>query len=647
MKFDGYRIVAYVDGARVLCFSRSGLDWTHRMPAVAQALATLGLQDAWLDGELVAVDDRGVPQFQRLQQALDPANGEDPILMVFDVLQLMGADLRPKPLRERRRLLQQALASLPRDGAVRLVDLIDDASPALRDRACEAGFEGVILKDLESDYRSGRNRAWLKLKCRREQEFVIGGYTRTAAGRQTLTALLLGYYDDRGRLHFAGRAGTGFSEEQLAGLRKRFDSLAQQTSPFADPPKLRNSERPVWVRPELVAQVRFAEWTESGILRQPLFLGLREDKSARDVRRELDMGNTQSTSRKRGTPAKKRASPDTRSPTRAGARVAARSTAPAAVKSARKRATDLVATGTRRVQPRQASVTLTNPQRVLFPADGVTKQQLANYYEAVAPVLWPHLRLRPLSLVRATNNQSRVFFQRHVEGENTPGLTSVSIPSSDVEPYFVCASEKSIPLLAQMGAVELHTWGSRMPRPDVADRITFDLDPDPTLPWPRVREAATLVRDMLQELGLQAFLKTSGGMGLHVVVPLEKGPPLEVVAAFSRRVAEHLARLIPERFSAKRGAPNRKGRIYVDWQRNQFAATTVSAYSPRHRPGVPVSLPIDWSELGKTDIRGAHFNLRNVAARVAEQGDAWAALPPIRQSLTRRVIDRLETAAAG
>ena len=335
LKFDGYRIVAYVDGARVLCFSRSGLDWTHRMPAVAQALATLGLQDAWLDGELVAVDDRGVPQFQRLQQALDPANGEDPILMVFDVLQLMGADLRPKPLRERRRLLQQALASLPRDGAVRLVDLIDDASPALRDRACEAGFEGVILKDLESDYRSGRNRAWLKLKCRREQEFVIGGYTRTAAGRQTLTALLLGYYDDRGRLHFAGRAGTGFSEEQLAGLRKRFDSLAQQTSPFADPPKLRNSERPVWVRPELVAQVRFAEWTESGILRQPLFLGLREDKSARDVRRELDMGNTQSTSRKRGTPAKKRASPDTRSPTRAGARVAARSTAPAAVKSAR------------------------------------------------------------------------------------------------------------------------------------------------------------------------------------------------------------------------------------------------------------------------------------------------------------------------
>ena len=261
------------------------------MPAVAQALATLGLQDAWLDGELVAVDHRGVPQFQRLQQALDPANGEDPILMVFDVLQLMGADLRPKPLRERRRLLQQALASLPRDGAVRLVDLIDDASPALRDRACEAGFEGVILKDLESGYRSGRNRAWLKLKCRREQDFVIGGYTRTAAGRQTLHDTFVGYYDDRGRLHFAGRAGTGFSEEQLARASAS-TVLAQQASPFADPPKLRNSERPVWVRPELVAQVRFAEWTESGVLRQPLFLGLREDKSARDVRRELDMGNT-------------------------------------------------------------------------------------------------------------------------------------------------------------------------------------------------------------------------------------------------------------------------------------------------------------------------------------------------------------------
>jgi bifunctional non-homologous end joining protein LigD len=201
-------------------------------------------------------------------------------------------------------------------------------------------------------------------------------------------------------------------------------------------------------------------------------------------------------------------------------------------------------------------------------------------------------------------------------------------------------------MLAQMGAVELHTWGSRMPRPEMADRITFDLDPDPALAWPRVREAAILVRDMLQELGLRSLLKTSGGMGLHIVVPLAKGPPLDVAAAFSRRVAEHLARSNPQRFSAKRGASNRQGRIYLDWQRNQFAATTVCAYSPRHRPGVPVSLPIDWAELGKRDIRGPYFNLRNVAARVAERGDAWAALPPIRQSLTKRVIDRLEAAAA-
>jgi bifunctional non-homologous end joining protein LigD len=217
--------------------------------------------------------------------------------------------------------------------------------------------------------------------------------------------------------------------------------------------------------------------------------------------------------------------------------------------------------------------------------------------------------------VRATSAQGRVFFQRHVDG-NTRGLTSVAIPGSDEEHYFVAASQAEVPLLAQMGAVELHTWGSRMPRPDIADRVTFDLDPDPALPWPQVREAATLVRGKLQELGLQSLLKTSGGMGLHIVVPLLKGPSMQVVAAFSRRVAEHLAHLIPQRFSAKRGAPNRKGKIYIDWQRNQFAATTVCAYSPRHRPGVPVSLPIDWTSSARP-ISAGHISTCATSRRVS------------------------------
>jgi bifunctional non-homologous end joining protein LigD len=242
-----------------------------------------------------------------------------------------------------------------------------------------------------------------------------------------------------------------------------------------------------------------------------------------------------------------------------------------------------------------------------------------------------------------------VFFQRHVDARATSGLKPVNIADpggdGDREPYFVCASEAAIPLLAQLGAVELHTWGSRLPRPEHADRLTFDLDPDPALPWRAVREAATLLRDLLQELGLQSLLKTSGGHGLHVVVPIGAGPTLEIAAAFARRVASHLASVVPDRFAAKRGAANRKGKVYVDWQRNQFAATTVSAYSPRHRPGVPVSLPIAWDELGREDLRGAHYHLRNVIARVAADGDAWSASLPLRQALTRRVIDRLEAAA--
>ena len=641
LKFDGYRIVSHVDGERVHCFTRGGLDWTHRVPRVASLLAGLGLRGSWLDGELVAVDARGVPQFQKLQQALDPRSGEEPLLMVFDALQLSGADLRAKPQRDRKRLLQQSLAEVPRRGLVRLVDFVDGDSAALREQACAQGYEGVILKDADAPYRSGRNRGWLKLKCRREQEFVIAGYTRTAAGRDSLTALLLGYHDDQGRLRFAGRAGTGFSEQQLGALRRQLDALATTRPPFADPPKLRRAEQPQWVRPELVAQVRFAEWTNAGILRQPLFLGVREDVGPENVRREPDRifdasSETTATREKTRRGASRPA---------AGQGSATKRKAPARKASARA-ARSTHGTGADAGPSRRKSVELTHPERVLYPSDGVTKQQLAEYYETIAPVLWPHLKARPLSLIRATSAQGRVFFQRHVEGDSVPGLTPVSIPGSDEEPYFVCSSLGSIPLLAQMGAVELHTWGSRMPRPERADRMTFDLDPDPTLAWARVREAATLTRDLLAELGLKSLLKTSGGMGLHVVVPLSKGPPLEVAAAFSRRVAEHLARLLPERFSAKRGAANRQGKVYVDWQRNQFAATTVAAYSPRHRPGVPVSLPVDWDELGRRDIRGAWFNLRNVAARVAERGDAWADAPPIRQTLTQRVIDRLDAAAA-
>ncbi|MGI9245907.1 MAG: non-homologous end-joining DNA ligase, partial [Steroidobacteraceae bacterium] len=285
LKFDGYRILAWLDGERVHCYTRNGLHWTRRMPDVAAALARLGLRDAWLDGELIATDERGIPQFQRLQQALDPKSDASPRYVVFDALRLFGADLRARPQRERKRLLQQALADLPRGDVVRLVDFVDGESASLREQACEQGFEGVILKDADADYRSGRNRAWLKLKCRREQEFVIAGYTRTAAGRDTLTALLLGYYDDAGVLRFAGRAGTGFSEDQLGALRRQLDSRAVDRSPFADKPRLRGKETAQWVRPDLVAQVRFAEWTQSGLLRQPLFLGIREDVAAVGVRR--------------------------------------------------------------------------------------------------------------------------------------------------------------------------------------------------------------------------------------------------------------------------------------------------------------------------------------------------------------------------
>jgi bifunctional non-homologous end joining protein LigD len=597
LKLDGYRLLIHAQGARVTCSSRNGRDWTKRLPGIVAAIRQLNLDDTWLDGELVATDANGQPQFELLQRSFDEGKADSVQWIAFDALQVAGVDVRERPLRERKRLLQQTLASLHDNDPVRVIDYVEGAVGRLWQQVCRERREGLILKDPAAPYRGGRTRAWLKLKCRYEEEFVVGGFTQTGSGRPTLTSLLLGHYDKRRRLRFVGRAGSGFSNDQLAQLRRRLDRTRRTGSSFDPPAQLRSAEKPIWVKPTLVVQVRFAEWTAAGLLRQPLFLGVREDKPARDVRAPEAEASLLRTPR-----ADAKSNPSART-----------------------------------------AIKLTHPQRVLFPDDGITKAQLAVYYETMQDALWPHLIARPVSVLRAAN-EGKTFFQRHGSPDAPKLFTPVA--QSNREPYLRVRAATSLPLLAQLGIVELHTWGAHTPRVDRADRLTFDLDPDPALAWATVRTAALLVREMLDELGLKNLLKTSGGAGLHIVVPLTTTTPFTTASAFSGNIARHLARLFPDRFTAQRGAPRRRGKIFIDWQRNQQGATTVAAYSPRWRPGVPVSMPVEWSEVGRADLRFAHFNLRNAPTRFLEQGDAWMTAGRIRQALRTHLVTRVETLSA-
>jgi bifunctional non-homologous end joining protein LigD len=471
LKLDGYRLLARVDGGNVRIVTRNGRDWTDRVPRLRAALAQLGLRGSWLDGELVATDESGHSSFQKLQQTIGTSD-ESLTYHVFDAPFLDGRDLRASPTRERKARLERALhGHVDGDGPLRYSRHLDGPPHELWRNACAQGLEGLILKDPEAPYTAGRTASWLKLKCRAEQEFVIGGYSVLADGRPDISNLVLGHYE-RDALRFAGKVGTGFALADARAMRTRFAPARRATSPFADRVPVRGHETVTWLAPRHVAQVAFAGWTEDGRVRAPVFLGLREDKEAKTVTRET------------ARPAK-------------------------------------ATKGTKRASTTRAALpTLSHPDRVLYPDDGITKRELADYYVAVAPRLLPHLAGRPLSLVRATGN-ARAFFQKHHPGDPPPGLSTACIAvGTGRSDYLVCDDVAGLVSLAQLGAVELHTWGSSVPDPLHADRLTFDLDPDPALAWRAVADAALLVRALLADLGLVSFCKTTGGQGLHVVAPL-------------------------------------------------------------------------------------------------------------------------------
>ena len=586
LKFDGYRLLARVDGDKIVLLTRNGHDWTDRLPQLAVALNGMQLGSAWLDGEIVVLNSAGIPDFQALQNAFDGGTTHEVVYYLFDLPYHAGHDLTKVPLAARRKRLQALMQRNDLPG-LRFSAAFDVPVAELLASCRELGLEGVIGKRRDAPYVSRRSNDWIKLKCGQRQEFVIGGYTDPNGARTAFGSLLLGVHDAHGALQYAGNVGTGFSEKLLHELHGRLKAMAATKSPFAGKTDIDASAH--WVAPNLLAEVAFAGWTGSGRLRHAVFQGLRIDKPAANIVRE--------------TP--ERLAGPRKAPAKPGARVKNETRATAAT-------------------PAMLAIRITHADKIVDPASQANKQSVINYYDAVSASMMEHLNDRPVALVRAPEGvEGHLFFQKHSEKAALPGI---SLLDQALDPGHAPLLKVAAPIgllsAAQMNVIEFHTWNARDHDIGRPDRMTFDLDPGQGLPWTSVQEGALLVRALLDQLGLKAFLKTSGGKGLHVVVPLRPHFDWETVKDFSHAIVNHLARTIPGRFVAKSGPANRIGKLFVDYLRNGFGATTVSAWSLRARPGLGVSVPVDWSEL-QTLGAGDHWTLANVAPRFAVGNTPW------------------------
>lgn len=546
IKFDGYRALVAAKGGEVRVYTRSGQDWTDKFAPLVREFAALDLPGALIDGEIVAHDAKGNPDFSTLQNVLKRGHGsqgpQDALAFhAFDLLEVAGEDLAALPNIERK----ERLEALLEDAAppIHVADHIIGAGERLFESLCDAGQEGIISKAIDAPYASRRSRSWVKVKCTRRQEFVVIGWKASAARGRPFASLLLGQHED-GTLTYKGNVGTGFTADTMAELAAKMKPLARKTPPAEVD---RTASRGVtWLTPKLVAEIAFAEFTAQGSVRHASFLGLRSDKPARTVSPEQP--------------------------------------APAA--------------------PPPETVKISNRDRVIFPDSGQTKGDLADYYAEIAPLMLPFLGNRPVSLVRCPQGRARkCFFQKHDTGSMGDGVHHVPIRGKDggTEDYLYVADARGILQCVQMGTIEFHTWGSRAEAVERPERMIFDLDPDEGLDFGDVKRAAKDIREQLSHLGLASFAMLTGGKGVHVVVPLTPGHSWEEHKDFSRRFAEALTLAEPERFTATMSKAKRKGRIFIDWLRNQRGATAVAPYSARARSGAPVAAPIAWDELDGFD----------------------------------------------
>jgi bifunctional non-homologous end joining protein LigD len=611
LKLDGYRIQVHVqggaqgagEGAKVRLFTRKGLDWATRMPTLAQAAARLGVASAIVDGEVVVLDESGRSNFPELQAAFQNGKHGDMVYFAFDLLHLNGRNLRVLPLLQRKEILEELLSQADSSGVLRFCEHIKARGDIVFAKASELGAEGIVSKLVTAPYTSGRGNTWLKMKSTIKQEFVIGGFTPVSKTGHGIGSLLVGYYDG-GKLLYAGRCGTGFSHAIERMLRVRLDALAQKAPSFAELPR-EARKGAVWVKPELVAQIVFAGWTKDDLIRQSSFKSLREDKPATEVVRETALMGGASC----------QADPGARYEVRkADAKVGPKG---------------IITLG------------ITRPGKVLDEESGMTKQDLAEYYLAVAKQILPHIAGRPLSVLRCPDGiGGQAFFQKHASAGMPNGVHSVSIANKKTgkrEEFLTLNSAEGLVGMAQLGVLEIHPWGSKNVAVDQPDRIIFDLDPDETISWNTLADAADELRSRLKQLNLASFVKSTGGKGLHVVVPIEPEYEWPVIKDFSHRVVLQMERENSKLYTANMLKAVRKNRIYLDYLRNNREATAIAPFSTRARPGVPVAVTLDWKELKAVAKPEFHVSdLSNWQQRLRR--DPWSGLLKSRQRLTRETL---------
>ncbi len=611
IKYDGYRILAFKNNSRVRLLTRNGNDWTERFEALERSLAALTVERIVTDGEVVVRRADGTTDFQALQNVLKGRLAGRLVYYAFDIIYLDGFDLTRTPLGERKKILQRLLAGQDRDSALQFSDHIMGGGPAVYHHACRYALEGVVSKRVDASYRQRRTRDWVKSKCLQRQEFVLGGFTRPSGSRTGFGALLLGYHSPGGDLIYAGRVGTGFDEKMLRMLTRDLESIEQAASPFAKPLSSEEVRGVRWVAPERVAEVEFSQWTADGRLRHPAFKGLREDKAAGDVVRETPAVLPHQ-------PAHNDANP---------------SSGAAGVNAA-----------TSGSPGRVAGIRLTHPDRVLYPDQGITKYELALYYAQVADRILPHLSERPLTIVRCPQGrQKKCFYQKHFTDQLPTSVKGISIKDkTETRLYIIIEDIRGIIALVQLGALEFHPWGSRTDRLEHPDRMIFDLDPGPGISQPQLVDGCHHLKNRLQDLGLESFVKTSGGKGFHIVVPLVRRSTWDEVKTFSGALSADLTRCHPNLFIATMSKAKRTNKIFVDYLRNARGATSVAPYSTRARSGAPVSVPLDWQELNER-VTPDMYTVKNLAHRwKALQKDPWSDFFKIRQSMTLAMKKKLD-----
>jgi len=590
VKFDGYRTLMRVVKGKARLLTRKGLDWTHRFPEISQDGACL--PDCLIDGEICALDQEDITDFGALQQALSSGKTGALIYFVFDCLFASGLDYRKSPLEERKRVLEALLEGAPRTPHMRYVPHFAEDGASMLEAACKAGLEGIISKRLDAPYASGRGDTWTKSKCRGGQEVVIGGWR---GDENTLRSLLVGAYEGDALLYM-GRVGTGFPAKIAADLLSKLRPLRRERPPFSNPPRGRDF---IYVEPKLVGEIAFENITSDRIFRQPSFKGLRLDKDAKSVVIETAENTAEAT--RTSDMQVKRAAARSRNTKHAG---------------------DLIVSGIR----------ISHPDKVLWPktrdTEAITKRALAEYFEAAAARMLPHIAGRPISVVRAPDGiDGEHFFQRHKLVGTAVPMLPIKV-SGESEPYLGIADEHALVALAQAGVLEIHPWGSKKGAPDSPERIILDLDPSPELPFARVIEGAKEVRERLMRLGFTPFVKTTGGKGLHVVIAV-KGTPKQPITwkdakAFAKAMAVAIAADSPSRYTTTIAKKARTGKIFVDYLRNDRTSTGVAPWSPRARPRATIAVPIAWSQV-KTGLDPQAFTIE-ASAPLLKRADAWADL---------------------